>query len=147
MDFVTEAKLHIYKTIADTTQTPSAADVASAMNSPLDQILSAFSALAEQRLLVLEPGQPEHIRMAPPFSGLPTIHRVRVGRRSYYANCAWDAFGVAAALHKDADITSRCPDCDETLNLKVRSYRPENHEYVAHFAVPAAHWWDDIIET
>ena len=147
MNLETEVKLQIYKTIADTTQAPSAAEVAAAMNTSPTEIQSAFYALREQRLLLLEPGQPHHIRMAPPFSGVPTIHTVQVSGRSYYANCAWDAFGVAAALYKDADIIYNCSDCGELLNLQIRNYRPNNPGYVAHFAVPAAHWWDDIIET
>jgi len=147
MDFVADVKLQIYKTIADTTQTPSAAVVASAMNRSQAEIQNVFFILADQRLLVLEPGQPQQIRMAPPFSGIPTIHSVRIGGRSYYANCAWDAFGVAAAFHKDAEIISSCPDCGETLKLQIRNYRPENQDCLGHFAVPAALWWDDIIET
>lgn len=97
MNLETEVKLQIYKMIAVTTQAPSAAEVAAAMNTSHTEIQRSFYALREQRLLVLEPGQPHHIRMAPPFSGVPTIHRVQVSGRSYYANCAWDAFGVAAA--------------------------------------------------
>jgi hypothetical protein len=147
MNLETEVKLQIYKTIADTTQAPSAAEVAAALNTSPAEIQSAFYALGEQRLLLLEPDQPHHIRMAPPFSGVPTIHKVQVSGRSYYANCAWDAFGVAAALHKDADIVSECPDCGESLELQIRNFQPLNQELVAHFAVPAAHWWDDIIET
>jgi Alkylmercury lyase len=147
MNLETMVKLQIYKMIAHSTQAPSAAEVAAAMNTSPAEIQSAFYALREQRLLVLEPDQPHHIRMAPPFSGVPTIHTVQVSGRSYYANCAWDAFGVAAALYKDAEIISNCSDCGELLNLQIRNYRPDNPGYVSHFAVPAAHWWDDIIET
>ena len=38
--------------------------------------------------------------MAMPFSALPTAFRVVVGERSVWANCAWDAFGIAAALER-----------------------------------------------
>lgn len=144
---VTDVKLYIYETMADTTQAPSAADVVKSLNISLAEVESAFQSLSDQRLLVLEPVNPQQIRMAPPFSGAPTVHTVQVGGRSYYANCAWDAFGIAAALHKDAEIQSTCPDCNVSINLQVRNFRPENHNYIAHFAIPAALWWDDIIET
>ena len=65
----------------------------------------------------------------------------------WYANCAWDAFGIAAALHRDADIASTCPDCNEPLAYRIRGGCPEAAESAVHFAVPAAHWWDDIIHT
>ncbi len=147
MDFTTSVKLNIYETIAQTTQAPSTAEVATALNSPLENVQDAFDRLAQKRLLVLEPGDPSRIRMAPPFSGIETMHLVQIAGKDYYANCAWDAFGIAAALGQDADILSTCPDCGESLNYQVRNGRPLPQESVVHFAVPAAQWWQDIIYT
>jgi hypothetical protein len=48
------------------------------------------------------------IRMAPPFSGVPTQHRATVNGKEYFANCAWDAFGVVSALGGTGDVLSRC---------------------------------------
>lgn len=44
-----------------------------------------------------------------PFSAVPTEFRVLVGDRAMWANCAWDAFGVAAALDADVSFVTRCP--------------------------------------
>jgi hypothetical protein len=85
--------------------------------------------------------------MAPPFSGIETQHRVKIEDKLYFANCAWDAFGIAAALIRDADIESACPDCDEPLAFQIRDGKPLSQECVVHFAVPAAKWWRDIIYT
>ena len=49
--------------------------------------------------------------MAHPFSAVPTVHRVRAAGRSWYANCAWDAFGVLAALDVNGRVSSTCADC------------------------------------
>ena len=85
--------------------------------------------------------------MAPPFSGVPTAFPVEANGKQYYANCVWDAYGIAAALHCDA--ISRASDgyTGEPLALEVKAGAPVLKPYVAHFMVPAAHWWDDLIFT
>lgn len=147
MDFETAVKLNIYETVAETTRTPTPAEVAAALNRTAGEVETAFRGLAQKRLLVLEPSDDSRIRMAPPFSGIETQHLVKIAGKSYYANCAWDAFGVAAALHQEADIISKCPDCGESLGYQIRDNQPLDQESVVHFAVPAAKWWKDIIYT
>jgi hypothetical protein len=95
---------------------------------------------------VLEPDRTE-IRMANPFSAVPTPYRVEAGGGSWYGNCAWDAFGIPAALHVDGHVSSACPDCGEPIEINIRDERPVPDEHVFHVAVPAAHWWDDIVFT
>ena len=106
----------------------------------------ALRRLHDEHALVLEPDQAE-IRMANPFSPVPTPHRVEAGGRSWYGNCAWDAFGIPAALHVDGHVSSSCPDCGEPIEIEIRNERPIPDTYVFHVAVPAAHWWDDIVFT
>ncbi|MGD8584378.1 MAG: organomercurial lyase [Chloroflexota bacterium] len=147
MDLTTAVKMNIYQTIAETTQVPDAGQVAEAMALPEFDIQQAFESLAGQRLLVLEPGDKTRIRMAPPFSGIKTPMGVQVAGKSYYANCSWDALGVAAALHQDADIDAHCAHSSMSLPIRVRHGRVEAVDCVAHFAVPAALWWQDIVYT
>jgi hypothetical protein len=99
MDFDTAVKMNIYETIARTTQAPTSAEVAESMSASPEEVTAAL-----ERLLVPEPDNPSRIRMAPPFSGVETFFRVKVQDKVYYANCAWDALGIAAALHADAII-------------------------------------------
>ena len=89
----------------------------------------------------------ESIRMAPPFSGVPTQHVVAADGVSYFANCAWDALGIPAALHKPATVRSRCEQSLEPLELEVSSGGPERSDWLFHCVVPAARWWDDIVFT
>ena len=106
----------------------------------------ALRRLHDEHALVLEQDEAE-IRMANPFSAVPTPHRVEAGGRSWYGNCAWDAFGIPAALHVDGHVSSTCLDCGETIEIEIRNERPIPDTYVFHVAVPAAHWWDDIVFT
>ena len=109
-------------------------------------MLGAFQSLRSQRLIWLEPDGAT-IRMAPPFSGVPTQHGVETGGVEYYANCAWDALGVLAALHRPGRVRSRCEQSGEPLDLEVGENGPEPSTWVYHCLVPAARWWDDLVFT
>ena len=106
----------------------------------------ALGRLHERRMVVLEPDRPE-IRMAIPFSAVPTPYRVEAGGRSWFANCAWDAYGILAALGVDGHISSSCPDCGEPIEIDVVDRRPEPADDVFHVLVPARSWWEDIVFT
>ena len=85
--------------------------------------------------------------MLNPFSVVPSAYRVQAAGRWWYGNCAWDAFGICAALHTDGRIETSCPDCGEPLSVEVRAGRSDDESLLFHCVVPAAHWWDDIVFT
>ena len=147
MDLVTAVKMSIYRTIAETTRAPSADEIADAMGVSVDEVGDAFQSLHNQRLLVPEPDEPMKIRMAPPFSGIETPFVVRIGEKTYFANCAWDALGVPAALHADAVVETMDAQSGEPMRFEVRNEMPIAQPCAIHFAVPAAQWWDDIVYT
>src|SRR5438874_13399201 len=105
MDFDTDVKLAVYRGFVRTGNAPPIARIAGHLACSTDAVRSAFARLQASRVLLLEPDG-ETIRMAPPFSAVPTPHRVEVGRQSYAANCAWDALGIPAALHQPAVVHS-----------------------------------------
>ncbi len=107
---------------------------------------AALRRLHDEHMLVLEPDRPE-IRMANPFSAVPTPFRVEADGRSWFGNCAWDAFGIPAALHVDGHISTSCADCGEAIEIDVVGGRPEPDRDVVHLLVPARRWWDDIVFT
>ncbi len=120
--------------------------IAEKLHTTVGPVLSAYERLAAQRALVLEPDR-ANIRMAMPFSGVPTPHAVESGGRRYFANCAWDALGVVAALRRTGVVRSSCAQTGEALYLPVGVAGPEPSDWVFHSLVPAAHWWDDIVFT
>jgi len=147
MELDTAVKLKIYETAAGLARLPTAPEIAEALGVPLAEVEASFSRLYAKRLLVPEPGDDSRIRMAPPFSGVPTPFLVIINEKQYYANCVWDAFGIPAALRKDAEIQARDGFTGESLTLHVRQGKPLAEPCVIHFAVPAALWWKDIIYT
>jgi Alkylmercury lyase len=125
---------------------PSADEVAGASTATSEDVKAGWQRLHDAHALVLDPATAE-IRMANPFSAVPTAYRVEASDRRWYANCAWDAFGICAALQADGRIDTSCPDCGEPIVIEVRDERPDDESLVFHCLVPAAHWWDDIVFT
>jgi hypothetical protein len=111
-----------------------------------EAVLAAWRRLHDAHALVLNPATDE-LRMANPFSAVPTSYRVHACGRWWYANCAWDAFGICAALHADGRVETSCPDCGEPLAVEVRDERPDDESLVFQCLVPARDWWADIVFT
>jgi hypothetical protein len=139
-------KLAIYRHFAETGRRPSPGEVAERIGVEVPRVLDAYARLRLARVLVLE-ADGATIRMAPPFSGVPTQHVVEAGEVRYFANCAWDALGIPAALHRPALVRSRCEQSGEPLRLPVGTDGPEPCAWLFHCLVPAAQWWDDIVFT
>ena len=146
MDFDTSVKLAIYRRFAESGEAPRPGDVASDTGSGETEVLAAYKRLRGLRVLVLE-DDGTSIRMAPPFSGVPTQHVVESAGVRYFANCAWDALGIPAALRREAVVRSRCGQSHEPLVLPVGPDGPESSSWLFHSLVPAARWWDDIVFT
>lgn len=147
MDIETEVKLKVYEMTAQHASIPNSTEIAAEMGIPQILVEEAFERLYAKRLLVPDPGDLSKIIMAPPFSGIETSFQVHVDNKMYYANCVWDAFGIPAALHEDAAIHAVDGFTKETLRLTIHEGQPKSSKFLAHFAVPAAQWWDDIVYT
>jgi hypothetical protein len=137
---------YVYQHFVDRQRAPDAQEIAAALNISRGDVLETMRRLAADRLLVLD-SQRTGVLMAEPFSAVATRFTVHSGESTWWANCAWDALGVAAALHADVEIRSACPDCNHPLSLSVTAGKVAGDPAVIHLAVPAEHWWDDIVFT
>src|SRR6476619_5272752 len=118
MSFDMQTKLAIYRHFVETGQRPSVEVIAERVGADVSSVREAYVRLRAQRVLVLEPDGVS-IRMAPPFSGVPTQHLVIVDETKYFANCAWDSFGIPAALNRPGRVHSRCEQSGEPLSLEI----------------------------
>jgi hypothetical protein len=139
-----EVRNATYGTFVELGRAPSAQEVAGAAGRTSAEVEAVWRELHRAHALVLNPATNE-IRMANPFSAVPTAYRVQAAERWWYGNCAWDAVGICAALHTDGRIETSCPDCGEAIAFDVRGQRPDDEHLLFHCLVPAAHWWDDIV--
>jgi len=145
-DFDLAVRLEIYRHFAATGARPAVEQIAARAGAGPAAVRESYRRLQGRRMLVLE-ADGASIRMAPPFSGVPTMHVVESARVSYFANCAWDAFGIAAALQRPSTVRSRCARSAEPLVLELGGSAPAESSWRFHCVVPAAHWWDDIVFT
>lgn len=138
-------RIATYGLFVELGRAPAADEVAERIDRGRANIVASWRRLHDAHALVLD--DTGAIRMANPFSAVPTPYRVHADGRSWYGNCAWDAFGICAALHTDGRIETACPDCGDAIGVEVRDGRPDNESLLFHCLVPAARWWDDIVFT
>ena len=137
-----EARNATYRRFVELGRAPTADEVGAAIGADTDWVRASWRRLHDAHALVLDANG--DIRMANPFSAVPTEYRVDAAGRSWFANCAWDAFGIGVVLGGDIVIHTACPDCAEPIDLAVHERRPEDASLVFHVLVPAAEWWADI---
>ena len=99
-------------------------------------------------MLVLAPDSDEII-MANPFSAIASPFAVTVAGRVFYANCIWDALGIPAMLGGEGVISTSCGCCGFPMQVTISGGAAAANApgAVAHFALPAKTWWNDIITT
>jgi hypothetical protein len=107
-------------------------------------VARALGELHDAHQIVLQADGGE-VLMAPPFSAVPTSFEVTAGERTWFANCIWDAMGVAAQIGEPVTIATSCGCCGDALGLNVPNPWLDSDSRVVHFALPAARWWDDIV--
>lgn len=139
-----QVRRHIYDVAMHRGYPPLITEISHDLNLPPAKVETALQRLAAGRVLVRQPDTGE-ILMANPFSAVPTPFLVEVSGFSCYGNCIWDALGIPAMLQEDARIKTACGDCGLRLELRVVNSHVQGHPSLMHFAVPAHHWWDDIV--
>ena len=125
---------------------PTAGELGTHLGINEDRVVASWHRLHDDHALVLNRRTAE-LRMLNPFSAVPTAYRVQASGHWWYANCAWDAFGICGALHVDGRIETSCPDCGEPLSIRVIDEQPDDDSLLFHCLVPAARWWNDIVFT
>lgn len=145
-DLIWQVRSFIYQSFAETAQPPDLRAVARHFNLNRDEVAQVYLELDRRHAFFLEPGTLD-IRIANPFSAIPTDFVVEAKGKRYWANCGWDALGIPAALHADADITAACAYSGELIPLRVKNGKLEPTSAFVHFLIPFARWYEDMIFT
>ena len=143
MELDDRVRLALYERFVEDGKPPTTAELAAEVGITPEEAEAAYGRLADAKVIVLAPGTTDDW-MAHPLSAVPTAFRVETSRGTHYGNCIWDGLGVIAMLGGDGTVETRCPDCEHPMTLRVEAGELREGEGVAHFAVPAARWWDDI---
>jgi len=136
----------VYNHFADTTLPPSVDETAAHFNIPTAEASEYYKELHNRHAFFLEPDTLT-VRMANPFSGIPTDFKVHANGKTYYANCAWDMLGIPTVLHTDATIEAVCTESNESVKLEIKDGKVTNSDLLVHFPLPFARWYDDLVFT
>jgi hypothetical protein len=145
-ELIWEARSFVYAHFVATAHSPAVEQTAQHLAISSDAAATLYRALEARHALLLEPGAAQ-IRMANPFSAVPTSFEVTARGQTYWANCAWDAFGIPAALHADADIQTSCAFAGTPLHIRVRGATFSGDRGFVHFPLPCHRWYDDLVFT
>jgi hypothetical protein len=136
----------VFEALAATGAVPSPARIAARLGVHRADVLARLRALHELHQIVLEP-EGDTIRMAHPFSAAPMGFVVRAADdRMWWGGCAWDSFGIVAALGEELEIATRCPSCGRSIVFACSPTRAPP-DLVVRIPRPAAQWWDDVVAT
>jgi hypothetical protein len=146
--FDRDVRVTIAECIRERGAVPSLSEVAARVAAPEADVAGSFGRLAAARVMILRPGASEILSFNP-FAAGPTDFRIQAGGREWSALCAWDAFGVGAALDADGVVLGRCADvCGVPLEVRLAGDSIGALDgVVMQFALPARDWWKDIIFT
>jgi hypothetical protein len=145
-ELVWQARAFVYQHFAETTRPPTIDEAATQLGLTREQTTEIYSELGQRHAVFLDPGT-FNIRMANPFSAIPTLFCVHARGKTYWANCAWDSLGIPAALQTDAIIEAKCAETQQPITLLVQNGQVISHDERVHFLVPFRRWYDDLIQT
>jgi hypothetical protein len=146
--FDRDVRVMIGECIRERGAVPSLAEVARRIAAAEADIALSFARLAAVRTMILRPGTTEILSFSP-FAAAQTDFHIRTGGREWSALCAWDAFGVVAALKDDGLVLGHCADvCGVPLEVRLAGDAIGALDgVVMQFALPAREWWKDIVFT
>jgi len=142
-----DLRLAIYQALSRTGRAPGLNDLSRELGADQAAVTGGLHELAQARHLALDAGG--QIVMAHPFSAVPLGFSVMGAETLWWGGCAWDSFALPHLLAGEDSVlvATRCPACGRAHAWDVGRDGPPEGEQVAHFLVPAARMWDDVVHT
>ena len=142
-----DVRVAVYKAFRTTGRPPSIESLAEELQTRSDVIVESLSELAAQRHLVLNDAG--EIVMAHPFSAIPLGFSVMGTKTLWWGGCSWDSFALSHLVTEEPEVlvASRCPGCDRAGAWVVTREAPPVSDWLAHFLVPTAQMWDDVVHS
>ena len=143
---VEAVRVAIYRALARTGRLPRGGALAELAGSHI-RLGQAIEQLARDRHLALDDAG--GIVLAHPFATRSFGYSVMSATTLWWGGCAWDAFAIAHLVPDCGPVVvaSTCPACDRALAWRFDATAPPEGPERAHFLVPTAHMWDDVVHT
>ncbi|BEI84148.1 hypothetical protein CcaverHIS002_0407520 [Cutaneotrichosporon cavernicola] len=164
-DDIETVRVAIYHGFVTTGCAPTIVEVAASTGLGASTVRGAFAALHASRDIVLSPSSleaytsdsavadtgPGAVVMAHPFASVPLGFSVMGRSVLWWGGCCWDSFALPHLLPEQAPVlvATRCPGCLRPIAMDVDDKKPPSpgDAAIAHFLVPMAHAWDDVVHT
>ena len=142
-----DLRLSVYMSLASTGRAPDAAALAAACAATPAEVEGGLRLLAEARHLSL--GADGHIALAHPFSTIDLGFSVKGTHTLWWGGCIWDSFAIPhlVAVEPEVLVATTCQGCGRAHAWVVGREAPPDGDQIAHFLVPAARMWDDVVFT
>lgn len=146
-EVVERVRRAVYDTFAGHGRPPGRRQLQDLAGADEAQVGEAIAELAAQRQLVLD--QSGNVVMAHPFTTLNLGFSVMGERTLWFGGCAWDSFAIPHLVNDEPSVlvATTCPACARPLAWTVTRTRPPEGPEVAHFLVPMARAWNDVVYT
>jgi hypothetical protein len=147
VDATERVRRAVYDAFAHDGHAPRRADIGALVGLTAAEVDGAIAGLVTGRHLVVD-GSGEVV-MAHPFSSVNLGFSVMGEHVLWWGGCAWDSFALPHLVPSEPVVlvATTCPACGRPLAWRVgRDAAPAGDE-VAHFLVPMAECWDDVVRT
>ena len=139
-----ESELHtvIIRHVAATGSAPPIGAIAATLGWSDAEVRSTLARLVEIRGIILKPDSVD-VWGIHPFTLMPTPTWVTAATGAWWANCAWCALGIGAALRQDIRVSTRLGAEGEAVEFEVRDRRATGEGLLIHFPYPPSQWWSN----
>ena len=140
-----DLRLAVYGALAASGTVPTDEELAIRVGTDSAAVREGLGRLAGQRHVVLTADG--GIVLAHPFATRSFGFSVMGERTLWWGGCAWDSFAIPHLVDAEPSVlvATRCPACDAALSWVVDRSGPPAGDEVAHFLVPMAQVWDDVV--
>jgi hypothetical protein len=142
-----DLRLAIYTSLASTGRAPDNAALADTLGADASEIEAALRRLAASRHLALDASG--RIVLAHPFATIDLGFSVKGTHTLWWGGCVWDSFAIPHLVPDEPEVlvATTCQGCGRPHAWVVGRHAPPGGDQVAHFLVPAAHIWDDVVRS
>ena len=128
-------------------EVPRVTGLATELSTTQEEVGTGLATLSAGRHVALGPDG--EITMAHPFTTVPLGFSVMGRDALWWGGCAWDSFALPHLLPDQGPmlVATTCPACDQAHAWRVDDQEPPVGDQVAHFLVPTARMWDDVVYT
>ena len=142
-----DLRLLVYDNFRRTGRVPSNGEMATMLGVTEAEVIAGIRQLASQRHVALD--ATGAIVMAHPFAAINLGFSVMGRDTLWWGGCCWDSFALPHLLTDEPDVlvATQCPGCGLPNAWVVGRHEPPVSDWIAHFLVPAAHVWDDVVHT